>query len=122
MKTTPLSIMACICLTLAAFLGGLYVGRNMTGANIQTSVLTPHAVSTTPNGPHIPSVSKKVNINTADHQTLMTLNGIGEVYAQNIIDYRNKNGPFSKIEDIQNVPGIGPKRFEAIMNQITVGG
>ena len=122
MKNTSLSILAGICLTLAAFLGGLFVGRNMRGIQIETSVHVSIDHNSSSPGPQLPTAGKKVNINTADLQTLMTLNGIGEVYAQNIIDYRTKHGPFSKIEDIQNVPGIGPKRFEAIMNHITTGG
>ena len=52
----------------------------------------------------------------------MTLDGIGEAYAQRIIDYRNANGPFQSIAEITNVSGIGTKRFEAIMDHITVGG
>ena len=67
------------------------------------------------------TVSGKVNINTADLETLMTLEGIGETYAQRIIDYRNEHGPFASIADITNVSGIGTKRFEAIMDDITVG-
>ncbi|KKW36355.1 MAG: uptake protein [Candidatus Adlerbacteria bacterium GW2011_GWA2_54_12] len=61
-----------------------------------------------------------VNINTADKAVLMTLTGIGEVKAQAIIDYRNANGPFSKIEDIMNVSGIGTATFNNIKDHITV--
>lgn len=61
-----------------------------------------------------------VNINTADKAELMTLNGIGEVKSQAIIDYRTQNGPFQKIEDIMNVSGIGPVTFDNIKSSITV--
>ena len=63
-----------------------------------------------------------VNINTATSAELQSLNGIGPAYAQRIIDYRNTNGPFSQIDDIQNVTGIGPATFEKIKNDITVDG
>jgi len=51
----------------------------------------------------------------------MDLSGIGQVLAQRIIDYRTTNGPFSQIEDLMKVSGIGAKRFEAIRERITVG-
>ncbi|MCX5991094.1 MAG: ComEA family DNA-binding protein [Chloroflexi bacterium] len=62
----------------------------------------------------------KVNINTASAAELETLSGIGPVRAQAIIDYRNGNGLFRTIDDLINVPGIGPKTLEAIRDQITV--
>ncbi|MDO8590056.1 MAG: helix-hairpin-helix domain-containing protein [bacterium] len=63
-----------------------------------------------------------VNINIAGSSELQTLNGIGPAYAQRIIDYRNTNGPFEKIEDIKNVSGIGNVTFSNIKDYITVGG
>jgi len=122
-KINSVVIMACACLILAAFLGGLFVGRNMRGDEIQTSMLNFPSLSASSSVSRPASQQKeKININTADLHTLMTLEGIGEVYAQRIIDYREANGPFKKIEDIKNVPGIGEKRFELIKNYITVGG
>lgn len=60
-----------------------------------------------------------VNINTATQEELMKLSGIGEVYAQRIIDYRTTNGAFQSIEDIKKVSGIGNITFENIKEQIT---
>ncbi len=62
-----------------------------------------------------------VNINTADLTTLETLNGIGPSKGQAIIDYRTQHGAFAKIEDIQNVSGIGPSTYANIKDSITVG-
>ena len=62
----------------------------------------------------------KVNINTASAAELETLSGIGPVRSQAIIDYRNENGLFRTIDDLINVPGIGPKTLEAIRDQIAV--
>lgn len=62
----------------------------------------------------------KVSINKATLQELMTLSGIGEAKAQDIIDYRNQNGPFIKIEDLMKVSGIGTKTFEKIKDRLTL--
>jgi len=62
-----------------------------------------------------------VNINTATVNELDTLPGIGPTTAQKIIDYRILHGPFSKIEEIMNVSGIGPATFDRIKDLITTG-
>lgn len=67
-----------------------------------------------------PSSEASININQADLNSLLSLNGIGPQKAQEIIAYRESNGPFSSIEDITNVSGIGEKTFEKIQDQITV--
>ena len=63
-------------------------------------------------------VSGKININTADANTLMELEGIGESLSKRIIDYRTKHGKFETIEDIMKVSGIGKKRFDSIKEYI----
>lgn len=68
-----------------------------------------------------PSVSFPININTASSVELQEITGIGPVLAQRIIDYRNSNGLFQRIEDIKLVSGIGDITFEKMKNQITVG-
>ena len=63
---------------------------------------------------------EKVNINKADTKTLTTLKGIGKDRAVKIIEYREKNGPFQKIEDLMKVKGIGKKIFEQNKNVLSV--
>lgn len=62
--------------------------------------------------------NKKVNINEADLDLLMTLPGIGETKAQVIIDFREQNGFFNQIKDILNVPGIGDYTYDLIKDLI----
>lgn len=62
----------------------------------------------------------KININTASREQLMTLAGIGETKADQIIAYRTDNGAFQKIEDIMQVAGIKEGLFEKIKECITV--
>ena len=61
-----------------------------------------------------------VNLNRATKSQLDTLDGIGPVIAQRIIDYRKVNGPFLTIEDIQKVSGIGTAKFAQIKSKIQV--
>lgn len=63
----------------------------------------------------------RININSASASELTDLPGIGDVIAGRIVEYRLLNGPFASIEDIRNVSGIGAKKFEDIMDRITVG-
>ena len=64
------------------------------------------------------TVTQTININTASHEDLKTLPGIGEKLASLIIEYREKNGPFLETRDLLSIPGIGMKTFEKIKTQI----
>ena len=64
--------------------------------------------------------SDKVNLNTADADTLKTLSGIGEAKAQAIIAWREENGRFSSIEDIMQVPGIKESTFVKFKDKVTI--
>jgi comEA protein len=61
-----------------------------------------------------------VNLNTATATELQQLPGIGVATATRIIEYRQKNGPFKKIEELMNVQGVGEKIFLRLKPQITV--
>ncbi len=74
----------------------------------------------TPRPPSPTPRALRVNINTAGAALLEALPRIGPATAQRIIAYREAHGPFTAIEEIQKVPGIGPATFDAIKDHITV--
>lgn len=63
--------------------------------------------------------NKKISLNSASKEELMSLNGIGESKALNIIEYRNKT-PFKDIKEIMNISGIGTSIYENIKDYITI--
>ncbi len=67
-----------------------------------------------------PSPGELININTASASELDLLPGIGPALANNIIEHRQNYGPFTCIEDIINVSGIGPSKFTELRDLITV--
>ena len=90
-----------------------------TGAETPTETPSEPVTEAPTEAPGIDS-SGKVNLNTATLEDLKTLKGVGDSKAQAILDDRNENGPFSSIEDLTRVSGIGQKTFESLKDQITV--
>lgn len=66
------------------------------------------------------SAGGKINLNTATREELMTLRGIGQARAEDILAYRQQHGKFGRIEDIMEVPGIKEAAFQKIRDDITV--
>ena len=64
--------------------------------------------------------TETINLNTATAAQIATLPGIGPKTADLIVQYRQKNGPFKKIEEIMNVRGVGEKSFLKLKARITV--
>jgi competence protein ComEA len=67
-----------------------------------------------------PASTAIVNLNTASATDLEGLPGIGAKTAARIMEYRQKNGPFKKVEELMNVRGVGEKNFLKLKPQITV--
>ena len=80
-----------------------------------TSTTAPPGVGTAPD-----AGSTLVNVNTAAAEELETLPGIGEVLAQAIIAYREEHGPFTSVDELDEVSGIGPVTLEEIRDLVTV--
>ncbi|XOQ49144.1 MAG: ComE operon protein 1 [Eubacteriales bacterium] len=129
-------------IVIAAFLCALIIGYNAfyvpeaINITVETDVLsssqdeayTPSPVfSTVSQEPQrgngqskVESPVGKVNINTATEEQLCELDGVGPVIAKRILDYRQKKGKFSSIEELKNVSGIGEKTFAKLKEHVTV--
>jgi competence protein ComEA len=67
-----------------------------------------------------PTATSPVNINTATQAQLEALPGVGAKAAERILEYRQKNGGFKKVEDLMNVKGIGEKSFLKLKPLLTI--
>lgn len=92
--------------------GSLEMGKEITVEQIGISKEMMHPAE---------DMQGKININSATATELESLSDIGSVRAADIIEYREENGNFSRIEDIMQVSGIGEKTFAEIKEWITVG-
>src|SRR5215510_11413550 len=95
---------------MAAILG---VAVSAAAASAQNKATTPKAATTA-------TATAPVNLNTATVEQLATIPGVGPKMAERIIDYRQKNGGFKKVEDLMNVSGVGEKSFLKMKPLITV--
>jgi competence protein ComEA len=99
----------------------LYVPFTAENDATPTAVLSVETSSENGRGVQINlSADSLININIADASALENLPGIGPSTAEKIIAFREKNGPFSLIEELMNVPGIGEGKFEQLQALITV--
>jgi competence protein ComEA len=70
--------------------------------------------------PPVTASTEMINLNSATAAQIASLPGIGLKTAELVVQYRQKNGPFKKIEELMNVRGIGEKSFLRIKDRITV--
>jgi competence protein ComEA len=89
-------------------------------AAIALSATALSAQTKTPAPKPAATAAAPVNLNTATAEQLATIPGVGPRMAERIIDYRQKNGGFKKIEDLMNVSGVGEKSFLKMKPLITV--
>jgi competence protein ComEA len=89
-------------------------------AAIALSVSPSSAQSKAPAPKPTATAAAPVNLNTATAEQLATIPGVGPKMAERIIDYRQKNGGFKKIEDLMNVSGVGEKSFLKMKPLITI--
>lgn len=89
------------------------------GTQILVPKSGPPATGTVPGGTPGPSTGL-ININTASAIELEALSGIGEVLSATIVEYRTENGPFTSVDQLEDVSGIGPATLEEIRDQVTI--
>lgn len=84
-------------------------------------LLAPVATQEKPrNSKPVATAAAPINLNTATAAQIAALPGIGPKAAQRIVEYRQRNGGFKKIEELMNVKGIGEKSFLKLKPLITV--
>ena len=128
MKKQAVWILAFITAVFCAFTAGFFTGRNVSHGPVQISVVEAPETEMT-----VPTETEEciyytleqivpLDLNTATREELMELPGIGEVTADRILAYRRDHGPFSDVEELLNVSGIGPKKLEALLEYVIAGG
>ena len=85
-----------------------------------TFAVSPMTVWSADPAPATKAVAKTVSLNRSSAKQLQSLAGIGPVTAQRIVEYREANGPFKKIEDLLKVKGIGRATFEKIRDKLVL--
>jgi len=79
------------------------------------------APAVTAAGPDAKQEAAPVDVNSASVEELMSVPGIGQVVAQRIVEFREKNGPYKSVDDLLKVQGIGEKSLAKLRDHVSVG-
>jgi competence protein ComEA len=115
--------------------GGLLAAADQAGVNLAApctdgeQIIVPAKGSPAPAGasaaggaaPGAAAPAAKVDLNSATAEQLDALPGIGPATAKKIVDDRTQNGPFHSVDDLQRIPGIGPKKVDSLKDLVTTG-
>ena len=111
--------------TLAFFLGRRSIHAQVTTERLpETEESAPAAQTRAPETDAVPTRQAppaRIELNSADAATREGLPGIGPVLAQAIVEYRAAHGPFSSVDELLEVSGIGETKLDNIRNDITLG-
>jgi len=97
------------------------VARLLVALLLATGPLTAAASLVHAAGPDARQESAPVDVNSASVEELMSVPGIGQVVAQRIVEFREKNGPYKSVDDLLKVQGIGEKSLAKLRDRLTVG-
>lgn len=98
--------------------GGLLPGKTESGLNLAQHVEDGQLIEVGQSA--IESNDKRINLNSATVEQLDALPGVGPVMADRIVSWRNTHKKFSRIEELQEVSGVGPKVFERLKDLVRV--
>lgn len=128
MKITKLE-WAALCVTALTLVAMVFyfIGIRSAAQPVSVTAQTPRPSQSTVQAsvspsPDEPNEGFPIDLNSATKAELMRLPDIGEKRAQAILDHREENGPFTYVEDLREVPGIGEGILAGIMDYITVKG
>lgn len=114
-------VLLAVTLLFVGFTLGLLLGQNgLRSSDVSVSYIRTPASSEESTGQAQGMLI--VDINTADQTLLTSLPGVGDYLARRILEYRQENGPFTSVEDLLNVSGIGEKKLEEIRPWVKIGG
>jgi len=108
--------------------GGPAKGADLDGVNLAAKVadgqqvVVPHrsagGIATSASSEAAGGAQGPISLNTATPDQLDQLDGVGPATAQKILDFRKEHGGFRSVEDLKQISGIGPKRFEALKDKV----
>ena len=119
-KKTAAAVVLAILVAVLVFCLGYLFGFNRASSVFPMTVTPVTADSAV--AEENPEPQGPVDLNSAEQEELELLPGIGPATAEKIIAYRKAHGPFTSIEQIMNVEGIGEKKFEEMREFISIGG
>ena len=122
MKNIEQTLLLGISILCAGLMIGILIGRLQSNNSVSLSAYD-RTIADQPaaTAPRTDETEGKININTASAKELAMLPGIGSIYAERIVQYRQEHGPFLKIQELKDISGIGADRFNKIKDYITVG-